>query len=72
MTNVFNKPIKTAHNKYQVTASKDLHSGTTLFYIYGFGDKPLKSVMPVYLNNYDIETCARKTIEYLERVIYND
>ena len=72
MTNVFNKPIKTAHNKYQVTARKELYSGTTLIYIYGFGDKPLKSVMPVYLNNYDIEICARKAIEYLERVIYNE
>lgn len=72
MTTVFNKPIKTAHNKYQVAASKDLHSGTTLIYIYGFGDKPLKSVIPVYLNNYDIETSARKAIESLERVIYNE
>ena len=72
MTTAFNKPIKTAHNKYQVTASKDLYSGTTLIYIYGFGDKPLKSIVPVYLNNYDIESCARKTIESLERVIYNE
>lgn len=72
MTTVFNKPIKTAHNKYQVRASKDLHSSTTQVFIYGFGDKPLKSMIPVYLNNYDIETYTRKTIECLERVVYND
>lgn len=72
MTNVFNKPIKTAHNKYQVTASKDLYSKITELKIYGFGDHPLNSVIPVYLNNYDIETYARKIIESLERVIYND
>lgn len=72
MTTVFNKPIKTAHNKYQITASKDLHSSTTQVFIYGFSDKPLKSIIPVYLNNYDIESYAQKTIESLERVIYNE
>lgn len=72
MTTAFNKPIKTAHNKYQVLANKDLYSKTTQVFIYGLGDNPLKSVIPVYLNNYDIETYARKTIESLERVIYNE
>lgn len=72
MTTAFNKPIKTAHNKYQVTASKDLYSKTTEVRIYGFGDTPLKSTIPVYLNNYDIEGYAVRTIESLERVIYNE
>lgn len=72
MTVVYNKPIKTAHNKYQVTASKDLYSKTTEVKIYGFGDTPLKSTIPVYLNNYDIEGYAVRTIESLERVIYNE
>lgn len=72
MTTAFNKPIQTAHNRYQVLANKDLLSSTTQVFIYGLGDKPLKSVIPLYLNNYDIESYARKTIESLERVIYND